>query len=94
MRNYEDMPKKISGVVLLGIDELKTKKGINLSRAQIYRKIAKGTFPQQVHLSDRRIAFIEAEIDDWIADRIAERKAVADQIKKRMERVRRRRQAA
>jgi prophage regulatory protein len=79
---------KIEGLTLLGIEELKSKKGIRLSRSQIYRKIANGTFPRQVHLSDRRIVFIEAEIDAWLSERIAAREVVAEVIRKRMKRLR------
>jgi len=87
--NYEPLPKKIEGVALLGIDDLKAKKGVNLSRAQIYRKIAAGTFPQQVHLSDRRIVFLEAEVDEWLRQRIAARKTVGVEVKERMRQLRR-----
>jgi prophage regulatory protein len=58
---------------LLGIGELKTRKGIAYHRATIYRKIADGSFPKPIRLGEARIAFVESEIDDWLRARIAER---------------------
>jgi predicted DNA-binding transcriptional regulator AlpA len=34
---------------------------------------AKGEFPQRVQLSERAVGWVEAEIDDWCAARIAAR---------------------
>lgn len=45
-----------------------------LSRSQIDRKVASGEFPRPVRLSSGRLAFVEGEVDDWIANRIAMRK--------------------
>ncbi|KLU16921.1 MULTISPECIES: helix-turn-helix transcriptional regulator [Xenorhabdus] len=45
------------------------------SKAWIYKLISDGAFPKQVKIGPRSIAFIEAEIDDWIAQRIAESRA-------------------
>jgi prophage regulatory protein len=46
----------------------------SLSRATIYRKIADHPdFPRPVPLSERRVAWVEAEIDDYVAKRIAAR---------------------
>ncbi|MEX0447948.1 helix-turn-helix transcriptional regulator [Xenorhabdus sp. SGI246] len=45
------------------------------SKAWIYKLISDGEFPKQVKIGPRSIAFIEAEIDDWIAQRIAESRA-------------------
>jgi prophage regulatory protein len=36
-----------------------------------------GRFPAPVRLSPRAVAWIEAEVSAWIADRAAERKAAA-----------------
>ena len=41
----------------------------------IYEKIAVGTFPAQVKLGPRAIAWIEVEIEEWMDERIAEREA-------------------
>ncbi|MBD2826726.1 helix-turn-helix transcriptional regulator, partial [Xenorhabdus szentirmaii] len=41
------------------------------SKAWIYKLISDGEFPKQIKLGSRSIAFIESEIDNWIAQRIA-----------------------
>lgn len=42
-----------------------------LSRSTIYAHMREGRFPQPVAISERCVAWIEAEVDAWIADRIA-----------------------
>ncbi len=37
-----------------------------LSRSSIYNKISEGTFPPQISLGKRSVAFISGEIDLWI----------------------------
>lgn len=37
-----------------------------LSRASVYRLIAKGKFPKQIHLSERATAWLRSEVMDWI----------------------------
>jgi prophage regulatory protein len=44
-----------------------------LSRSEIYRRIALGDFPAPVKLGPRASAWHTAEIDAWIAQRIAVR---------------------
>jgi prophage regulatory protein len=44
-----------------------------LSRSEIYRRIAAGDFPKPVKLGERASAWSAAEVDRWIADRIAVR---------------------
>ncbi|MBS7534260.1 AlpA family phage regulatory protein [Ancylobacter sonchi] len=46
---------------------------IGLSRAELFKRRAAGTFPAAVPLGDRRIAFIRTEVDAWIDARIAAR---------------------
>lgn len=41
-----------------------------LSRAAVYQQIALGKFPAQVSLGGRSVAWIDAEIDEWISERI------------------------
>ena len=43
-----------------------------LRRAAIYSAIKAGKFPRPVRIGDRAVAWSEAEIDGWIAERIAE----------------------
>lgn len=44
-----------------------------LSGSEIYRRIALGVFPAPVKLGSRTSAWSTAEIDAWIAQRIADR---------------------
>ncbi len=34
-----------------------------------------GTFPKAVNISERRVAWIESDIDQWISERIASHRA-------------------
>ena len=43
---------------------------VSFSKTHIYRKIADGTFPRPVPLGPHKIAFLEREIVEWMADRI------------------------
>ena len=43
-----------------------------LSCSEIYRRIATGTFPAQVTLGPKSVAWIEAEVIAWCDQRIAE----------------------
>lgn len=44
-----------------------------LSQSTIYRLVTTGDFPRQVKLTERTAAWIEAEVDAWIAERIRRR---------------------
>lgn len=49
-----------------------------LSKSSIYDMMAQGQFPKTVRLgSGRSVAFIEAEIDAWMAERVAARNVAA-----------------
>ncbi|HEM8139920.1 TPA: AlpA family transcriptional regulator [Providencia rettgeri] len=41
-------------------------------KAWIYRLIEAGQFPKSVKIGTRSIAFIESEVDEWVANKIAE----------------------
>jgi prophage regulatory protein len=47
----------------------------SLSMSQIYRLESAGCFPRRVRIGMRRVAWIEAEVRDWIAERMAIRNA-------------------
>ena len=49
--------------------EVQIKTGLGAS--SIYALMIQGTFPYPIHLSIRRVAWIESEVDSWIEDRIA-----------------------
>lgn len=44
-----------------------------LSKATIYKMLGNGTFPKQVNLHERAVAFVAAEVDEWVQSRIAKR---------------------
>jgi prophage regulatory protein len=46
---------------------------VSLSRAQIWRLQNAGEFPKSVQVTPGRVAWVEAEIDRWVRDRIAAR---------------------
>jgi prophage regulatory protein len=37
-----------------------------LSRSTLYRKIEQGTFPNQVHISERCVGWREHDIEQWL----------------------------
>ena len=52
------------------------KKTTGLSRSTIYARISHGTFPKPVNLGGRAVGWVEAEIEEWLRQRIeASRKA-------------------
>ncbi len=43
---------------------------ICLSKTHLYRKINAGQFPRPVPLGPQKVAFLESEIEDWMAARL------------------------
>ena len=60
---------------LLRFDEVASRVG--LGRSAIYGRIRAKTFPAPVHLGGYSVAWVEAEIEEWIAARITERDKAA-----------------
>jgi len=48
---------------------------VGLTKAPIYAGIKAGKFPAPVSIGERAVAWVESEVDGWIADSIAERDA-------------------
>lgn len=46
-------------------------KRTGLSRSTIYLLMEQNKFPQSIKIGDRACAWIDAEIDEWIKNRIA-----------------------
>ena len=46
---------------------------ICISKTELYRRINRGEFPKPVPIGRHRVAFVEAEIEEWIASRIEAR---------------------
>lgn len=56
---------------LLRINEVKAKVG--KSAGAIYAEIRRHTFPAPLAIGTRSVAWLEEEVDRWIAQRLAER---------------------
>jgi prophage regulatory protein len=69
----------MNDVTFLRFPEL-ARKGIPFSRQHIHRLIAAGKFPRPVKIGAATNGFVETEIDEWCAAKIAARDArVADE---------------
>ncbi|EHU4958129.1 AlpA family transcriptional regulator [Vibrio parahaemolyticus] len=44
-----------------------------LSRSAIYRKMNEYAFPKSVNLGERAVAWVESDVDDWMAKVLASR---------------------
>lgn len=71
--NLSNTNSNLNQTRLIRRKEVQAKTGYGAS--SIYAEMAKGHFPKPVMLSERRVAWIESEIDAWIAERIASRDA-------------------
>jgi prophage regulatory protein len=64
---------KILKTSFIRLEQVKARTG--LSRSTLYAYIREGRFPAPVAISERCVAWVEGEIDGWIAERIAARRA-------------------
>lgn len=62
-----------ANLVLLRLPQVKAQTG--LSRSELYRRIAIGTFPAPIKIGERASAWSSMEIECWISERIAQRDA-------------------
>ncbi len=53
--------------------EVQNKTGLGAS--SIYAMMKQGKFPQCMNLSERRVAWVESDVDQWIAERVANHRA-------------------
>lgn len=59
--------------------KLPTVKGrTTLSTSEIYRRIEAGTFPKQIKLGAKAVAWLEHEVNAWIDARVAESVEMAE----------------
>lgn len=49
-----------------------------LSRSTIYMRLDEGHFPRPVSLGGRAVGWIEAEVDEWMRERIAASRSDAE----------------
>lgn len=71
MTQVRTHPPQPSGLTLERLPAVKARTG--MSRSEIYRRITLGDFPRPIKLGARASAWNSAEIDAWIANRIAAR---------------------
>jgi prophage regulatory protein len=62
---------------LISYDDLRPVKGIRYSRVQLWRLERDGRFPKRVSVGPARHAWVEAEIDRYIEERIRARDEAA-----------------
>ena len=58
---------------LLTRKELRLEKGIPYTRVSLWRLERLGRFPKHINLSPTTVAWLEAEIDAWIAEKVSAR---------------------
>ncbi len=63
------LPRNTSRFIKLA----KVKEYTALSTTEIYRRISKGSFPAQVNLGPKSVAWIESEVLQWCDDLAAQR---------------------
>ena len=49
-----------------------------LSRSTIYVRLEQGRFPRPVSLGSRAVGWVEAEVDEWMRERIVESRSNAE----------------
>lgn len=45
----------------------------SLSTSEVYRRVEAGTFPKQIRLGAKAVAWLEHEVLEWIEEQIANR---------------------
>ncbi len=68
--------KKQGQVRFLRLPEVLARTG--LSRSTIYVRLDQGRFPRPVSLGARAVGWIEAEVDEWMGERIDESRSDAE----------------
>ena len=73
---HQKQPGLSPSLAILRLPVVKARTG--LSRSTVYLRVSEGTFPKPVSLGGRAVGWIEAEIHQWLEQRIeASRKAAA-----------------
>lgn len=50
-----------------------------LSRSTIYLRMSKGEFPRSISLGERAVGWLEADIEQWLDERIVAAKETGDE---------------
>jgi prophage regulatory protein len=56
------------GLRFLRLSEVRVR--VPYSRATIYRKVASGEFPRPYNLGGRAVAWLESDVNGWIAEQV------------------------
>lgn len=51
---------------------------VSLGQSTIYKMVSLGTFPKPFQIAPNRVAWVESEIEDWLAERASQRTGVQD----------------
>jgi len=70
-KGYVLITNRRNSMRLIKLKEVMAK--TSLGHSSIYKFISEGTFPKQVSLGAKSVAWVESEVDDWIMERIGER---------------------
>jgi prophage regulatory protein len=68
----------MSPIKLISKKDLKVVLGIPYSFQHIARLEAAGRFPKRIRLGQNRVAWLLAEVESWIEERVARRDALLD----------------
>jgi len=68
--------KRLGQVRFLRLPEVLARTG--LSRSTIYVRLEQGRFPRPVSLGSRAVGWVEAEVDEWMRERIATSRSNAE----------------
>lgn len=50
---------------------------VGLGRTSIYKMMSEGKFPKPVNTLGRNVAWLDSEIDEWMMDRIDEKRGLS-----------------
>ena len=53
-----------------------------LGRSSIYKYMSSGEFPRSISLGDRAVAWVESEVHDWMAEKLAMRDKLQQRVYK------------
>ncbi|MGB0938945.1 MAG: AlpA family transcriptional regulator [Colwellia sp.] len=53
-----------------------------LGRSSIYKYMNNGDFPRSISLGDRAVAWVESEVHDWMAEKLAMRDKLQQRVYK------------
>jgi prophage regulatory protein len=60
---------------LIALRRAEVRRRTGLANSSLYDLIRRGEFPKPFRLSAGRVAWVEAEVDTWLRNRLAERSA-------------------